>query len=92
MCSDSNNPSAPAPVPPDILDYPTSQDMVVLEGTNVTLTCAATGVPEPTVNWKREGDKSITSVEDSGSMYYSFRLAGAHPPTPNVVPVPLIIT
>uniref|UniRef100_A0A182KF14 Ig-like domain-containing protein n=1 Tax=Anopheles christyi TaxID=43041 RepID=A0A182KF14_9DIPT len=53
-------------VPPDILDYPTSQDMVVLEGANVTLTCAATGVPEPTVNWKREGDKSITSVEDSG--------------------------
>ncbi|XP_053672472.1 opioid-binding protein/cell adhesion molecule homolog [Anopheles nili] len=53
-------------VPPDILDYPTSQDMVVQEGNNVTLTCAATGVPEPTVTWKREGDKSLTSVEDSG--------------------------
>ncbi|XP_035918462.1 opioid-binding protein/cell adhesion molecule homolog isoform X1 [Anopheles stephensi] len=53
-------------VPPDILDYPTSQDMVVLEGTNVTLTCAATGVPEPTVTWKREGEKSVTSVENSG--------------------------
>ncbi|XP_058126616.1 neurotrimin-like [Anopheles ziemanni] len=53
-------------VPPDILDYPTSQDMVVQEGSNVTLTCAATGVPEPTVTWKREGEKSVTSVEHSG--------------------------
>ncbi|XP_052897541.1 opioid-binding protein/cell adhesion molecule homolog [Anopheles moucheti] len=53
-------------VPPDILDYPTSQDMVVLEGSNVTLTCAATGVPEPAVTWKREGEKSVTSVENSG--------------------------
>ncbi|KFB39264.1 AGAP008776-PA-like protein [Anopheles sinensis] len=49
-----------------ILDYPTSQDMVVQEGSNVTLTCAATGVPEPTVTWKREGEKSVTSVEHSG--------------------------
>uniref|UniRef100_A0A182IY51 Ig-like domain-containing protein n=1 Tax=Anopheles atroparvus TaxID=41427 RepID=A0A182IY51_ANOAO len=53
-------------VPPDILDHPTSQDMVVQEGSNVTLTCAATGVPEPTVTWKREGEKSVTSVEHSG--------------------------
>lgn len=30
-------------VPPDILDYPTSTDMVVTEGSNVTLRCAATG-------------------------------------------------
>lgn len=30
-------------MPPDILDYPTSTDMVVTEGSNVTLTCAATG-------------------------------------------------
>uniref|UniRef100_A0AAG5DTH3 Ig-like domain-containing protein n=1 Tax=Anopheles atroparvus TaxID=41427 RepID=A0AAG5DTH3_ANOAO len=49
-------------MPPDILDHPTSQDMVVQEGSNVTLTCAATGVPEPTVTWKREGEKSVTSV------------------------------
>ncbi|XP_020278630.1 protein amalgam-like [Pseudomyrmex gracilis] len=41
-------------VPPDILDYPTSTDMVVRENTNVTLRCAATGTPEPTVTWRRE--------------------------------------
>jgi len=46
-------------VPPDILDYPTSTDMVVREGTNVTLRCAATGSPPPTVTWRREGGESI---------------------------------
>ncbi|CAG7733809.1 unnamed protein product [Allacma fusca] len=47
-------------VPPDILDYPTSTDMVVRENTNVTLQCAATGFPKPTVNWRRE-DKQMIS-------------------------------
>ncbi|XP_069702849.1 opioid-binding protein/cell adhesion molecule homolog isoform X2 [Periplaneta americana] len=46
-------------VPPDILDYPTSTDMVVREGTNVTLRCAATGSPQPTVTWRREGGENI---------------------------------
>ncbi|XP_053974464.1 lachesin-like isoform X2 [Hylaeus anthracinus] len=43
-------------VPPDILDYPTSTDMVVREGSNVTLQCAATGIPTPTVTWRREAE------------------------------------
>ncbi|KDR09777.1 hypothetical protein L798_00269, partial [Zootermopsis nevadensis] len=34
-------------------------DMVVREGTNVTLRCAATGSPQPTVTWRREGGESI---------------------------------
>lgn len=46
-------------VPPDILDYPTSQDVIVEEGQNVTLTCAATGSPEPIINWRREGGKPL---------------------------------
>ncbi|XP_023172160.2 neurotrimin [Drosophila hydei] len=41
-------------VPPDIVDYQTSQDVVRASGQNVTLTCTATGVPLPTITWRRE--------------------------------------
>ncbi|XP_070065055.1 neurotrimin [Drosophila virilis] len=41
-------------VPPDIVDYQTSQDVVRASGQNVTLTCSATGVPQPTITWRRE--------------------------------------
>ncbi|XP_050436050.1 neurotrimin-like [Adelges cooleyi] len=47
-------------VPPDILDYPTSSDMVVHEGSNVSLQCAATGYPNPTITWRREDNKNIS--------------------------------
>lgn len=47
------------PVPPDILDYPTSTDMVVREGSNVTLKCAARGSPQPNIIWRREGGEPI---------------------------------
>ncbi|KAG4065437.1 hypothetical protein HA402_005556 [Bradysia odoriphaga] len=47
-------------VPPDILDYPTSTDMVVKEGSNVTLKCAATGSPPPIITWRREGGEPIS--------------------------------
>lgn len=46
-------------VPPDILDYSTSSDMVVREGSNVSLRCAATGSPEPSIAWRREGGEAI---------------------------------
>ncbi|GAB0091888.1 opioid-binding protein/cell adhesion molecule homolog [Sergentomyia squamirostris] len=49
-------------VPPDILDYPTSQDMIVREGYNVSLNCAAVGSPEPTITWRRERGKPLLSV------------------------------
>ena len=49
----------PISVPPDILDYPTSTDMVVREGSNVTLKCAATGSPSPNITWRREGGEKI---------------------------------
>ncbi|XP_046477409.1 limbic system-associated membrane protein isoform X1 [Neodiprion pinetum] len=56
-------------VPPDILDYPTSTDMVVREGSNVTLRCAVTGSPTPTITWRREDShpiplgNGVTSIE-----------------------------
>uniref|UniRef100_A0A4W4FQT4 Ig-like domain-containing protein n=1 Tax=Electrophorus electricus TaxID=8005 RepID=A0A4W4FQT4_ELEEL len=37
-------------VPPKIIDF--SKDMVVNEGTNVTLMCLANGKPEPAINWR----------------------------------------
>ncbi|XP_043261273.1 lachesin-like [Colletes gigas] len=46
-------------VPPDILDYQTSTDMVVNEGSNVTLRCTATGSPAPNITWRREDNQSI---------------------------------
>lgn len=49
----------PTSVPPDILDYPTSTDMVIREGSNVTLKCAATGSPTPTITWRRENSDPI---------------------------------
>ncbi|XP_056638909.1 neurotrimin-like isoform X2 [Diorhabda carinulata] len=46
-------------VPPSIIDKETSSDMVVLESTNVSLTCKATGYPEPYVMWRREDGEDI---------------------------------
>lgn len=46
-------------VPPDILDYPTSTDMVVREGINVSLRCEATGSPTPNITWRREDGELI---------------------------------
>ncbi|XP_072756031.1 neurotrimin isoform X1 [Anoplolepis gracilipes] len=46
-------------VPPDIVDYDTSTDMVVMEGRNVTLRCAATGSPAPNITWRREDGQQI---------------------------------
>lgn len=33
--------------------------MVVREGSNVTLKCAATGSPSPSIVWRREGGEKI---------------------------------
>ncbi|XP_066259231.1 neurotrimin-like [Euwallacea similis] len=51
-------------VPPDILDYPTSTDMVVSEGSNVSLQCAATGSPQPLITWRREGGELLSTGQD----------------------------
>lgn len=59
-------------VPPDILDYPTSMDMVVREGKDVTLRCAASGSPTPTVAWRRESARGISIGNGS---FGNFRLS-----------------
>ncbi|KAJ8682158.1 hypothetical protein QAD02_017950, partial [Eretmocerus hayati] len=46
-------------VPPSFVTKETSNDMVVREASNVTLTCKATGYPEPYVMWQREDGRSI---------------------------------
>lgn len=53
-------------VPPSIITKETSTDMVVREGSNVTLTCKASGYPEPYVMWRREDGKNINYNGESG--------------------------
>nr|CAI5816835.1 unnamed protein product [Callosobruchus analis] len=46
-------------VPPSIVDRETSSDMVVLESSNVSMACKATGYPEPFIMWRREDGQDI---------------------------------
>ncbi|CRL01622.1 CLUMA_CG014425, isoform A [Clunio marinus] len=48
-------------VPPDILNAPelSADESVTNEGGNVQLMCQATGVPEPSVQWRREDGRDI---------------------------------
>uniref|UniRef100_A0A182QW77 Ig-like domain-containing protein n=1 Tax=Anopheles farauti TaxID=69004 RepID=A0A182QW77_9DIPT len=46
-------------VPPNIDDSLSSSDVIVREGSNVTLKCRATGSPTPTVKWKRDDNSKI---------------------------------
>ncbi|KOB67631.1 putative Lachesin [Operophtera brumata] len=43
----------------------TSTDMVVREGTNVTMVCRATGYPEPYVMWRREDGQEFNCNGES---------------------------
>ncbi|XP_038622061.1 neuronal growth regulator 1-like [Tachyglossus aculeatus] len=47
-------------VPPQICDI--STDMIVNEGTNVTLTCLATGKPEPSISWRHISPSVLASL------------------------------
>ncbi|KAG8303325.1 hypothetical protein J6590_013595 [Homalodisca vitripennis] len=46
-------------IPPDILNENGPDDYVAVEGGSVRVRCKATGVPEPTVLWRREDSQSI---------------------------------
>lgn len=56
-------------VPPSFVTKETSTDMVVREASNVTLTCKATGYPEPYVMWQREDSKNINYNGESGKRF-----------------------
>ncbi|KAI5754009.1 hypothetical protein M8J77_005034 [Diaphorina citri] len=57
-------------LPPDILDYPTSSDMIISEHTNVTLECAVRGSPTPVVTWKREDSTDIVLGSTKRAVVY----------------------
>ncbi|KAL1394573.1 hypothetical protein pipiens_011860 [Culex pipiens pipiens] len=65
-------------VPPDILDHQTSQDLTVPEGFNVTLTCTASGVPDPTILWKRAGEKPLPLLLPGDDLFAGSKLVTAH--------------
>lgn len=44
----------------------TSTDVVVREGTTVTLECSAKGYPEPYVAWRREDGKAVNYNGEAG--------------------------
>ncbi|XP_064535100.1 lachesin isoform X2 [Drosophila montana] len=54
-------------VPPDILYHPDENidEGVSTEGGSIALQCSATGVPEPMVQWRREGGKDIIIRSES---------------------------
>ncbi|UXI15275.1 hypothetical protein NH340_JMT01218 [Sarcoptes scabiei] len=46
-------------VPPDFINFETSQDVMIRENQNLTLRCKARGHPEPKLMWRREDNKPI---------------------------------
>ncbi|KAI8420903.1 hypothetical protein MSG28_008078 [Choristoneura fumiferana] len=59
-------------VPPSIIDNMTSTDMVVREGSDVSLVCRASGYPEPYVMWRREDGQDFNYNGESGGKYEAF--------------------
>ena len=55
-------------VPPDIIDYQTSNDMIVEIGKNISLTCSASGLPTPIITWRREKDLPLY-IENGRHIY-----------------------
>ena len=65
-------------MPPVIVTAPSDHE--VLEGSNLTLLCNATGNPQPDITWAKEGYSSVLSTsetlyltnlrrEDNGAVY-----------------------
>lgn len=56
--------------------------MVVREGSNVTLRCAATGSPAPTIVWRREGGENISLQDGELGEFDNFLLVANNGPWP----------
>lgn len=62
-------------VPPNIDDSLSSSDVIVREGSNITLKCRAHGSPQPTIKWKRDDNskininKSLSGEENSYQLF-----------------------
>lgn len=52
-------------VPPDILNDESPDAGIAPENGSVRLRCKATGIPEPTVTWRREDSRNIVLRHDS---------------------------
>ena len=53
-------------VPPNIADRSTSDGVMAREGSNVSLSCQATGYPQPNITWKREDGSPFTYNGQTG--------------------------
>jgi len=51
-------------VPPDILNDESPDGGIAPENGSVRLRCKATGIPEPTVTWRREDSRNIMLRQD----------------------------
>ncbi|KAK0082325.1 hypothetical protein PV325_010666 [Microctonus aethiopoides] len=51
-------------IPPDIMDDESTDGYVTRERGSIKLRCVATGIPTPTVTWRREDGKNITIREE----------------------------
>ncbi|KAF2358704.1 Immunoglobulin I-set [Trinorchestia longiramus] len=53
-------------VPPEIVDDESSGETEVLEGGNARLYCKASGVPTPTIYWRKEGASKRNQIQEKG--------------------------
>jgi hypothetical protein len=54
-------------VPPTIEDSASSSDVIVREGSDLSLTCQARGSPTPSVKWRREDGRKISTNKSFSS-------------------------
>ncbi|CAF4901163.1 unnamed protein product [Pieris macdunnoughi] len=67
-------------IPPDIVDS-AAEGSSAREGGNIRLTCTATGVPAPTVMWRREHNQPIVFRHDGGR---EKKVINVHKPSMNL--------